>query len=120
MQRIHPHRSRLSMVRAVELVAQVNHMPGTDFFAYAAELMRVHPPHPTDWSILQRMRRIGLEPGKSFKTQTLENGVKQALLRARLPRRRFAGRGRWCRSLGRSRCGRRRGFGNGAVLFVRH
>ena len=60
-------------------VAQVNHMPGTDFFAYAAELMRVHPPHPTDWSILQRMRRIGLEPGKSFKTQTLVNGVKQAL-----------------------------------------
>jgi hypothetical protein len=63
-------------------VAQVNHMPGTDFFAYAAELMSVHLPHATDWSILERMRRIGLEPGKPFETQTLDLGIKQAMDRA--------------------------------------
>ena len=63
-------------------VAQVNQMPGSDFFAYAAELMSVHLPHATDWSILERMRRIGLEPGKPFETQTLDLGIKQAMDRA--------------------------------------
>jgi hypothetical protein len=38
-------------------------MPAMDFFELAVELMQVNPPHPTDWSVVARMRRIGLEPG---------------------------------------------------------
>lgn len=45
-------------------IAQVNGMPALDYFRYGAELMAVNAPHATDWSLLQRMRRIGLEPGK--------------------------------------------------------
>jgi hypothetical protein len=30
------------------------------------EVMKSNPPHVTDWSIVARMKRIGLEPGKSF------------------------------------------------------
>ena len=58
---------------------QVNAMRGLDFFRYAAELMKVHPPHPTDWSTLARLRWIGLTPGESFNTADLEPQVAQLL-----------------------------------------
>ena len=45
---------------------QVNAMSGEVFFALGAELLKLHPPHITDWSVLSRMRRIGLVAGKSF------------------------------------------------------
>jgi hypothetical protein len=46
----------------------MNAMPAGTFFKYGAELMKLHPPHITDWSIVARLQRIGLEPGKSFDT----------------------------------------------------
>ena len=60
-------------------VEQVNRMPAADFFAYSADLLRVHPPHATDWSILARMRRIGIEPGKPYDTRALDPAIQQAL-----------------------------------------
>jgi hypothetical protein len=45
---------------------QVDTMPAGTYFAYAAELLKLHPPHLTDEPILAQMKRIGLEPGKSF------------------------------------------------------
>jgi len=45
---------------------QIHAMPALEYFKYAAELMKANPPHLTDWSIIARMKRIGLEPGKSF------------------------------------------------------
>src|SRR6516164_8086147 len=49
-----------------EPVEQVAGMPAGEYFKYGAELMKQNPPHATDWSIITRMKRIGLEPGKSF------------------------------------------------------
>jgi len=49
-----------------EPLRQINEMPSLDYFKYGAELMKQNPPHVTDWSIIARMTRIGLEPGKSF------------------------------------------------------
>lgn len=45
---------------------QVDTMPAGKYFAYAAELLKLHPPHLTDEPMLAQMKRIGLEPGKSF------------------------------------------------------
>lgn len=49
-----------------EPLRQVAAMPAAEFFKYAAELMKQNPPHITDWSTIARMKRIGIEPGKSF------------------------------------------------------
>ena len=43
---------------------QISDMPAEKYFAYAAELMKVNPPHVTDWSTLARLKRIGIEPGR--------------------------------------------------------
>src|SRR5215469_2476319 len=43
-----------------------NDMPALAYFKYGSELMKVNPPHDSDWSINTRMKRIGLEPGRSF------------------------------------------------------
>jgi hypothetical protein len=58
---------------------QVNKMNASSFFAYAAELMKLHQPHVTDWSIVSRMQRIGIEPGRSFDASTLDPKIKQAV-----------------------------------------
>jgi hypothetical protein len=58
---------------------QVDTMPAGKFFAYAAEVMKLQPPHITDQPILAEIRRIGLEPGKSFDIEKADARVKQAL-----------------------------------------
>jgi hypothetical protein len=49
----------------------VNEMPAVEYFTYGAELMKKNKPHLTDWSIIERMRRIGFEPGKGFNATTV-------------------------------------------------
>jgi hypothetical protein len=61
---------------------QVNHMPAKAYFAYGAELMKLNPPHVTDWSMLARIKRIGIEPGKSFNWDSLDPAVQEALTKA--------------------------------------
>ncbi len=61
---------------------QVKQMAGTAIFPYAAELMKLHPPHLTDWSILARMKRLGFVAGQSLPIEHLDPVVKQALERA--------------------------------------
>jgi hypothetical protein len=58
---------------------QVDTMPAGKFFAYGTELMKLHPPHLTDEPIIARMKRIGLEPGKSVDIAKLDPGVAKVL-----------------------------------------
>lgn len=60
---------------------QVNGMSAAQFFAYGAELMKLHPPHITDWSQIERMKRIGLVPGKSFDLADADPVVRTTLER---------------------------------------
>jgi len=61
---------------------QVEAMDAGAYFAKAAELMKLHPPHLVDQSTLARMHRIGLTPGRSFDAGTLDDAHRQALGRA--------------------------------------
>jgi hypothetical protein len=63
-------------------VDQVNNMPADKYFSYGAELAKVNPPHVTDWSTITRLKRIGIEPGKSFDFKKASPEVKAALERA--------------------------------------
>jgi hypothetical protein len=58
-----------------EPVRQVNGMPALEYFNYVAELMKQNPPHVNGWSIIARLKQIGLEPGKSFDTTKVSADV---------------------------------------------
>jgi len=58
---------------------QVDTMPADKFFAYAAELLKVIPPHPTDQPMIAQLRKIGFEPGKSFDLDKAAPAVRTAL-----------------------------------------
>jgi hypothetical protein len=67
-----------------EPLRQINAMPAHAYFKYGAELMKENRPHVTDWSIVARMKRIGLEPSKSFQgdnvsADTILNGAAAGL-----------------------------------------
>jgi hypothetical protein len=59
---------------------QVDTMPAGKFFAYAAEILKLHPPHVTDQPILAQMRRIGIERGRSFDIDKVDPAIKTALM----------------------------------------
>lgn len=58
---------------------QVDTMSGEQYFSYAAELLKVNPPHSTDQPILAQMKRLGLEAGKSLSFAALDPAVQKAM-----------------------------------------
>ncbi len=57
----------------------VDTMPAGKFFAYAAEILKLQPPHITDQPILAQMQRIGIERGKSFDIDKVAPAIKAGL-----------------------------------------
>src|SRR5271165_395024 len=57
----------------------VDTMPAARFFATAAEILKLQPPHITDQPILALMKRIGMEPGKSFDIDKVDPAIKAGL-----------------------------------------
>jgi hypothetical protein len=58
---------------------QVNRMPAAEYFGYAAELMKVNPPHIVDQPIVARLKRLGIEVGQSFDFEKADPAVRAAL-----------------------------------------
>jgi hypothetical protein len=58
---------------------QVDKLSAGKFFAYATELLKSQPPHITDQPILAQMKRIGIEPGKSFDIESVDPATRKGL-----------------------------------------
>jgi len=58
---------------------QVDSMKAGAYFAYAAEVLKLQPPHVTDEPIVAQMKKIGIEPGKSFDIGRLDPAIVEAL-----------------------------------------
>ena len=58
---------------------QMMAMDAKRYFSYGAELMKKHPPHSTDFSIIARLKRIGIVAGESFDYEKASPMVKTAL-----------------------------------------
>lgn len=58
---------------------QVDTMLAGKYFAYAAELLKVNPPHITDQPIIAQLKKIGFEVGKSFDLDKADPAVRRAL-----------------------------------------
>jgi hypothetical protein len=58
---------------------QVATMKAGEFFAEAAEILKLQPPHLTDQPIIARLKRIGFEVGKSFDIDKVDPAVKAGL-----------------------------------------
>ena len=59
--------------------AQVDTMSAEKYFAYAAELLKMIPPHLTDQPIIAQLKKIGFEPGKSFDLGKLDPVTRKGL-----------------------------------------
>ena len=55
-----------SIDMATPPLLQMRAMKASDFFTYGMRLLAVHPPHLTDWALVERMRRIGLVANTEF------------------------------------------------------
>ena len=60
-------------------VEQVRKMTPDAYFATAAELLKANGPHLTDQPTLARMKRLGIEAGRSFDVAAVDPVIRQAL-----------------------------------------
>ena len=53
-------------------MVQADTMSAGAYFTYAAELLKLHPPHLTDQPIIAQMKRIGIEAGQELRFDNLD------------------------------------------------
>ena len=58
---------------------QVDSMSAANYFTYAADLLKVNPPHSTDQPMLAQIKRLGIEAGKPFDMDALDPHIQAAL-----------------------------------------
>lgn len=60
-------------------VRQVDTMPPAAFYSLFLDLLKIHPPHQNDQTVLMRLARLGLIPGEPFDFSALPAATRAAL-----------------------------------------
>ena len=63
-------------------LTQVQHMDANTFFGRLARLMKDNPPASADAPTVEKLRKLGIEPGKDFDIAKLDSGTARGLQRA--------------------------------------
>lgn len=63
-------------------MVQVDRMTGAQYFAAAAEILKIQAPHLSDWSMIARMARLGFHVGQSFDGSRADAAVQAAIEKA--------------------------------------
>jgi hypothetical protein len=50
------------------------------YFRYAAELLKVNPPHIADQPMIAQLKKIGIEPGRSFGFDKADPVIRNAVV----------------------------------------
>jgi hypothetical protein len=58
---------------------QVRLMSGEMFFKKLAQLLKENPPYPADKEMLEKLKEVGVEPGKDFDPGKLDPGIRKGL-----------------------------------------
>ena len=58
---------------------QIDTLPAEKYFAYAAELLKVNPPHITDQPMIAQLKKIGFERGESFELDKANPAIRKGL-----------------------------------------
>ena len=66
-------------------VDQVEQLSPAAYFSLFTELANLNPPHANDYPILDQMRRMGIEPGKSFAFDKAPPEIQRALTELKWP-----------------------------------
>jgi len=61
---------------------QVQKMDANTYFGRLAHLMKDNPPAPVDTAMVEKLRKLGIEPGKEFDLNKLDAGTARGLRRA--------------------------------------
>jgi hypothetical protein len=61
---------------------QVDSMSAARYFAYAAELLKVNPPHLTDEPMIADLKKLGFQRGESFDLDKADPAIRNALMTA--------------------------------------
>ena len=61
---------------------QLRLMEGVTFFKHLASAMKDNPPYPQDASMLEKLKKLGVEPGKDFDASKLDPAVVKGINRA--------------------------------------
>jgi hypothetical protein len=63
-------------------LTQAQRMDATAFFGRLARLMKDNPPAAADTAMVEKLKKLGIEPGKDFDISKLDSGTARGLLRA--------------------------------------